>query len=92
MSTVTVTKASDTVYRVTVTVRAGQSVHDVTVLPEDVERYASGASPERLVEMSFEFLLAREPQESILSRFELPVIERYFPDYPRRIRETLRTA
>ena len=38
---------------------------------------------------SFRFLLAREPKESILSRFELPVIERYFPEYPEEIRGRL---
>ena len=61
------------------------TTHDVTVTPEDVARYAPGASPERLLEASFEFLLEREPASSILSRFALPVIERYFPDYPREI-------
>jgi hypothetical protein len=61
-------------------------VHDVTVTAGDVERYASGVVPERLVTASFEFLLEREPASSILSRFALPVIERYFHEYPRVIR------
>ncbi len=73
-------------YRVTVEEPNGRTVHDVTVTPADVERYAPGAEPERLLKASFEFLLEREPKESILSRFELPVIERYFPEYPRVIR------
>jgi len=34
-----------------------------------------------LLRLSFEFLLDREPKESILRRFELPVIARYFPEY-----------
>ena len=34
---------------------------------------------------SFVFLLERESRESILRRFELPVIERYFPEYPTEI-------
>jgi hypothetical protein len=46
-----------------------------------VARYAPGATPERLLEASFEFLLEREPKEAILPRFELPIIERYFPEY-----------
>jgi hypothetical protein len=33
------------------------------------------------VEASFWFLLEREPKESILRRFDLAVIEQYFPDY-----------
>lgn len=38
--------------------------------------------PDELVKKSFEFLLEREPKESILGRFDLPVIARYFPEYP----------
>ena len=34
-------------------------------------------------------LLEREPKESILARFDLPVIERYFPEYPHEIRRRL---
>ena len=34
-----------------------------------------------LIEKSFEFLLEREPNTSILSRFDLPVIAHYFPEY-----------
>jgi hypothetical protein len=37
----------------------------------------------RLVEASFDFLLEREPNTSILPSFELSVIGRYFPEYPR---------
>ena len=70
-------------YRVVVTQGRGTTTHEVTVTPDDVARYAPGASPERLLEASFEFLLEREPASSILSRFALPVIERYFPEYPR---------
>jgi hypothetical protein len=34
-----------------------------------------------LVSESFAFLLAREPADSILRRFDLSVISRYFPEY-----------
>jgi len=34
-----------------------------------------------LVRASFEFLLEREPAASILPRFDLTVIERYFPEW-----------
>lgn len=34
-----------------------------------------------LVEHSFEFLLARESNTSILRRFDLSVISHYFPEY-----------
>ena len=38
-------------------------------------------SKEELIKRSFEFLLKREPKESILPRFNLKVISRYFPEY-----------
>ena len=47
------------------------------------------ATPEQLAEASFAFLLEREPKESILRSFELPVIARYFSDYERRIGDYL---
>jgi hypothetical protein len=61
--------------------------HDVIVGREDLARMAPGATdPTDLVRRSFEFLLAREPKESILRSFELPVIGRYFPEYEQAIR------
>jgi hypothetical protein len=41
------------------------------------------------VERCFEFLLEREGNTSILSRFELPVIGPYFPEYERVIGDRL---
>ena len=53
----------------------------------DLARLAPGAAtPDDLVRRSFEFLLEREPKESILGRFDLMVIARYFPEYERTIR------
>jgi hypothetical protein len=57
--------------------------HTVEVTPADVNRLARGSTVEDLVKRSFEFLLEREPPESILQRFTLPDIERYFPEYTR---------
>ncbi len=76
-----VSQESGTTFRVVVTDDNGSSSHMVTVMPSDVERYAPGSSPEELLEAAFAFLLAREPKEAILSRFELPVIEQYFPEF-----------
>jgi hypothetical protein len=44
---------------------------------------------ERVVRESFRFLLEREPASSILSRFSLHDITRYFPEYPSELRERL---
>jgi hypothetical protein len=41
---------------------------------------------EELIKKSFEFLLEREPKESILSRFNLRVISKYFPEFEEEIR------
>ncbi|HKJ76994.1 MAG TPA: hypothetical protein VKA64_07305 [Gammaproteobacteria bacterium] len=67
-----------------------RTTHRVTVDPADYERLSDGrVPPETLVERSFEFLLEREPNTSILNRFELPVIGRYFPEYENEIRGRL---
>jgi hypothetical protein len=42
-----------------------------------------------LVRRSFEFPLEREPKESILSRFDLRVIARYFPEHDDEMRRRL---
>lgn len=58
--------------------------HTVMVSPADLARWGGGsgrAHVDELVRRSFEFLLEREPPGSILRRFDLSVIPRYFPDY-----------
>jgi hypothetical protein len=61
----------------------GQSrTHRVFVSETGLQRWGRGERVERLVERSFEFLLAREPLTAILPRFRLEDIERYFPEYP----------
>jgi hypothetical protein len=76
--------------RVTVADESGTSAHAVTVALADVVRFAAGseaAQIERLIRDTFGFLLEREPRESILRQFDLSVVERYFPEYPRIIRD-----
>src|SRR5512145_582222 len=75
---------------VTVGDDAAATTHEVEVTAADLERLAPGAAPERLVAASFTFLLDREPRESILRRFGLPTIGRYFPEYEAEIRKTPR--
>jgi hypothetical protein len=63
------------------------TTHEVTVAAAYLVRLAPDASdPEDLVRRSFAFLLVREPKESILGRFDLPLIGRYFPEYERDLR------
>lgn len=64
--------------------------HQVTVRAEHLNRVAPpGASAEDVVRWSFEFLLAREPRESILRSFDLAEISRYFPEYDAELTKAL---
>jgi len=56
--------------------------HRVTTDPDYYRKLTSGRiSAAELVKRSFQFLLARESNSSILSSFDLKVISRYFPEY-----------
>jgi len=86
---ITVKKIDDRSFEVTVAGRT-TTTHRVTVDPAYHERLTGGhISAEELVEKSFEFLLKRESNTSILRTFELPVIGRYFPEYETTIRKIL---
>jgi hypothetical protein len=66
------------------------SEHLVEVDRPTLDDLAPGATPEELVRESFEYLLEREPRESIMRSFELPIIGRFFGDYPDEISRRLR--
>jgi len=85
MTEILVTSLGSDLYRVEVKGDDTQTVHDVTVTPGDLTAFARGHGAEALLEESFRFLLEREPKEAILPKFELPVIARYFADYPAEI-------
>lgn len=58
------------------------TTHFVTLLASYYQKLTNGKlTPEELIGRSFEFLLEREPNTSILRRFDLPVIQTYFPEY-----------
>jgi hypothetical protein len=83
-----VEKQADGRYRVTVSEGGSRSSHLVTTSPEYCRKLTGGrVSPEALVQRSFEFLLEREPKESVLREFDLPVIARYFPEYEGEIKK-----
>lgn len=84
-------EARDGGWRCTVMVGddAAATSHVVHVDRATLQDLAPGATPEALVEASFRFLLEREPRESILARFELPVIGRYFAGYADEIRRRM---
>lgn len=92
VATVEVEKQDRGQFGVIVREAGSRSTHRVT-LPEDYYQKLTGGKvpPEELVRRSFEFLLEREPKESILSHFDLPVIAHYFPEYESEIRNRLGT-
>ena len=69
----------------------GATTHEVLVDRESLRRLtAEGAEPDDLVRESFRFLLEREPRSSIMRRFELPVIGRFFAEYESEIERRMR--
>ena len=83
-------KIDATHFRVRVIEGGSESSHQVTLDPKDHAKLAGASiTPEELLRESFRFLLEREPKESILSRFDLSVISRYFPEYEREIKRRL---
>jgi hypothetical protein len=64
----------------------GETRHQVTMSRQMCDRLAAGKhTPERCLEAAFRFLLDREPNESILRRFDVTVISRYFPEFEREL-------
>lgn len=69
---------------------ASATEHTVEVDRGTLDDLAPGATPEELVRESFVYLLEREPRESIMRAFELPIIARFFGDYPDEISRRMR--
>ena len=72
--TVTVAETSTTTHTVTVT---DQSLNDLT---------DNNVTKTQLLKFSFNFLLYKEPNTSILSSFDINVISKYFSDYRDEVR------
>jgi hypothetical protein len=83
-----VEKIDERKFRVTAA-EAGVELAHTVILKAGYYRELTGGkiSPEELVRLSFEFLLEREPWDSIMKEFDLPVIGRYFPDYEREMKK-----
>lgn len=83
MIEVTQTGSSDPLqFDVLVSDGKGETRHRVTMTQEKFAGLTRGAcEPDRCIEAAFRFLLDREPKESILARFDVTVISRYFPEF-----------
>ncbi len=66
-----------------VTVKTTSTTTHTVIISDQVHTKLTGGkiSKETLLDKSFEFLLQREPNTSILSQFKLEIISQYFPDY-----------
>ena len=79
--TVSVNAKGQDTFEVVVTMQS-TTTHSVTISDAIHTQLTNGKiSKETLLEKSFEFLLEREPNTSILSQFKIEVISKYFPDY-----------
>ena len=73
-------------FQVRVTDDGSTTEHDVTLSRGDHERLGGGyPSPDAFIRACFEFLLEREPKESILRSFDVSQIATYFPEFDREI-------
>lgn len=89
MANISVKKLNETTFEVKVEAHS-TTTHVVTVQADYASKLTEGkASTEQLVSRSFDFLLERESNTSILRSFDLPVISRYFPEYERTIQSLL---
>lgn len=83
MVEIKVTPMDDVTFQVTVTDKS-TTMHEVKVQAAYAQKLTGGKiNTSQLVKKSFEFLLEREPNTSILRSFDLSVITRYFPEYER---------
>lgn len=88
-ATIEVEAAASGEYSVVVKEADGETRHRVRVDPGYARKLTGGsASTLELLRQSFEFLLEREPKESILRSFDLALIGRYFGEYERVIADS----
>jgi len=74
------------VYQVKVTEPGEETKYGVSVQKEDFARLGKdGEAPDQFIARCFEFLLEREPMQTILSRFDVSVIPEYFPEFEEEI-------
>ncbi len=62
-----------------------ESRHRVTLSVATLDALGRGVEASEFVRAAFAFLLEREPKEAILSRFDVSVIGRYFPEFEQEI-------
>ena len=85
-SSISIEKRNDNVFEVTVA-DSVTTTHTVTVTDKSLTDLTdNNATKTQLLEFSFNFLLDREPNTSILSKFDINVISKYFSNYEDEVR------
>jgi hypothetical protein len=86
MADISIEEIDSNTYQVTVTAQT-TTMHMVTVQADYTQKLTSrNISNTELLKKSFEFLLQRESNTSILRSFDLSVIRRYFPEFEREVK------
>ena len=87
MADIRIVEIDASTYQVTVIAQTS-STHNVIVEADFAQNLTYGLIDNiALLKKSFEFLLQREPNTSILRSFNLSVISRYFPEYEKEMRQ-----
>ncbi|PPD00913.1 MAG: hypothetical protein CTY36_10130 [Methylocystis sp.] len=73
------------VFEVKLRDQGGETQHRVTLSRKDLLRLGGGADAQKCIDAAFRFLLDREAKESILARFDMSVIARYFPEFEQKL-------
>ena len=78
-------------YTFTVSIESSINSNHIVTLNDDIhnEMTKGFKSKEELILFSFKFLLERENNTSILSNFNLEIIQNYFPEYKNEIQNWL---
>jgi hypothetical protein len=80
----------DALYTVGVRDGLGKTSHQVSLRQDYYSELTDGIiSPVELINISFKFLLSNEPKDAILSQFELPDIQHYFPHFEDHVQQLI---
>ena len=90
MAGIEIIATGERLFHVEITDDDGLTLHEVGVPDGYADSIgAAHVTHDALVIESVRFLLEREPKEQILRAFDLPDIQRFFPDYELEIRRRL---
>src|SRR6185295_8960731 len=77
-------------FRVEVIEGTSRTIHEVTLSEKDYQKLTRGKwTPKECIQAAFEFLLAREDKEAILTEFDVSVIPKFFPEFRKELPKLL---